>query len=238
MRKIISSTVLAIGLSLATSSLGLAYTISFESTIKNEAPGYSGSTLTSPEAWSIVWDFNSGNLTTNRPSAFTSYEAATAAVVTGSSSGQYAAPSTTDVTPYLAVPAPATPNDGNPNNDAASGYITFWLSSNTNTYLGLYWGSIDTYNSITFRKNGVDFLTLSGNNIVGQDANGNQVNRPSNPYVNIYGLDPFDSFTLRSTSRAFELDNLAVGTEPVPEPATMMLMGLGLAGLAAMGRKK
>lgn len=223
MKKNMLSVFLTILFSLVALSNASAYSIDFNYSQKFEADG---KTLTSPYSWATVWDFNSGGLG-SFPGAFTSTTYDTAAIFKGSMSGS-AAPGLSDKTPYLAIPGPGSVS--------TSGYITFGLASD-NTYLGLYWGSIDRYNSITFYQNGVQTLTLSGSDIVGEDANGNQVAAPSNPYVNIYGLDPFDSFKLSSTHRAFEVDNLAVGT-PVPEPATMLLMGLGLVGLAGIQIKR
>ena len=50
--------------------------------------------------------------------------------------------------------------------------------------------------------------------------------------------ESFDKVVLASTGMAFEVDNLAVGNQPVPEPATMLLFGMGLLGLAGMTRKR
>jgi len=218
---------LAILICTAPQSTAFAYSITFDS-MNITASGYAGTTKTTKEAWATVWDFNTG-LDGVRPNLFDSYTAHTAAVVSGSLSGLYAAPESSDDTPYLSVPGP----DG-----TSSGSITVKLKSGTNNYFGLYWGSIDTYNSITFFKGITQLLSFTGETVAQNYANGNQTAPPSNTYVNFYGLDAFDSFKLASTSRAFEVDNVAVGTAPVPEPATMLLFGTGLVGLAGFRRKK
>lgn len=108
-------------------------------------------------------------------------------------------------------------------------------------YLGLYWGSMDDYNSITFYAGDDALLTLTGADVRAAAAvSGDQVAAGANRYVNLY-FDVHEQFTrlvFSATSYAFELDNVAVRVADVPEPATLGLMGMGALGLAAAGRRR
>ncbi|MDA8136091.1 MAG: PEP-CTERM sorting domain-containing protein [Desulfobacteraceae bacterium] len=156
-------------------------------------------------------------------------------IVSGSLSGKYAAPynnsymSAKDSTKYMS----ADP----------SGYYSTTFAT-TYTYFGLFWGSVDSYNTLSF-YNGNDLVhSFKGTDITNPGkygvSYGNQSAPSTNLYVNFYDLSEFDRIVMKSTGYAFEADNLAVGNPilPNPEPATMLLFGFGLIGLARIGRKK
>ncbi len=146
-------------------------------------------------------------------------------IVNGSVSSAYAAPfglTAPDSTDYLAVSQNSTTAD---------------LGSSTYNYFGIWWGSIDKYNYIDFYDGSKKVDSISGSQI--SSAKGSWTQQDQNVYVNFNDLEAFDSFELRSTGIAFELDNITVGNQPVPEPATMLLFGTGLIGLAgARARRK
>ena len=120
--------------------------------------------------------------------------------------------------------------------------------------LGLYWGSMDTYNSIIFYLAGnvVDIVTGSqaaAAIVPPANANGYQADDSNNRYVLItdIGSGGFDKIVLQSTQNSFELDNLAwgpgvtrntLGSTPLPAALPMFAGALGGAALVGAWRKR
>ena len=99
------------------------------------------------------------------------------------------------------------------------------------TSFGLYWGSIDTYNSIAFYNNGRVIASYAGSDLAPllPIPFGDQNNDGSNRYVRFGGMGLFDTVVLSSGGNSFELDNI---TSSVPEASTWMMMLVGFASLA------
>jgi PEP-CTERM motif len=118
--------------------------------------------------------------------------------------------------------------------------------SGSKNSFGLYWGSIDTYNSLAFYSGNVLVATITGADVdPPMSANGDQMDYASNGYVLITGLPQFDRVFASSSANSFEFDNVVAGgatqlSSAVPEPSTWAMLLLGCAGLgyAASRRSK
>ncbi len=197
-----------------------AFTIDFNNVVVGtefyspyyQTPGFSTETFNAGETWS--WSGN-GQIKTGSDS--------TGAAPAG-------AGGVPDPTPYGAVPevdiAPRTAEAVLPG---------------TFNYFGLWWGSADwaaygyIYNELRFYSGATLVQTVTANDVYGANANGNWYNPNDNSYVNIYGLPNFNMVQMYSSTFAFEADNMTVGV--VPEPATMLLLGLGLVGIAGFRKR-
>ena len=175
--------------------------------------------ITTEQAGATVVDFDSG-----KPGYYTG----AGSVTTGSVSGQTAAPAG-DSTPYLSVAYPSS-----------TGTMTATLGASYN-YFGLYWGSIDDYNTLKFYSGDSLIATLTGSDVLASGATlGDQVSSGSNRYVNFLFTDAsYDRIEFSTTQYAFETDNHAfANVHAVAEPGSLALMGLGLTAMGFAARRR
>ncbi len=132
-----------------------------------------------------------------------------------------------DTTAYFCLPAV----DGSQIPPASVFVSGFGSDQN---YLGLYWGSVDSYNRITFYDGDQVVDSFAGAAITSpQEPDGNWVGSDTNKYVNFLFTDgtTFDKIELYTSGIAFELDNLAIARVPVPGAVLLGFLGLGAAGM-------
>ena len=109
---------------------------------------------------------------------------------------------------------------------ANSATMTFLVDQNSLSFL---WGSVDTYNAISFYLNGGFVETVENTDIA--PAPTNAAGKGAS-YVTISGM-AFDEIRFNSTDNALEWSNMS--TTPVPIPGAVWLFGSGVLGLLGIG---
>ncbi|WP_426529214.1 VCBS domain-containing protein [Bradyrhizobium sp. McL0615] len=110
-------------------------------------------------------------------------------------------PGARDTTNYLSI--------------GGNSHETITFASEKNSF-GLYWGSLDSYNTIKFYDGTTLVASYTGNDILPLFPTGNQGSFASNGYVEFTGLHPFTKVELGSSGNAFEIDNISAGNIPPP----------------------
>lgn len=184
--------------------------------------GYIETTFTSGMNTTVA-----GATVVNFDSGLPAFYTGAGSVLSGSIDGKAAAPAG-DSTPYLSVAYPLQ-----------SGTETA-VPGGTYNYFGLYWGSIDDYNTLQFYSGSTLIGTVTGSDVIASGATlGDQVSPGSNRYVNFFFHDlTFNKVVFSTTQYAFESDNHAYARTAVPEPTTLALMGMGLAAVGFMTRRR
>ncbi|MGI4756978.1 MAG: Npun_F0296 family exosortase-dependent surface protein [Janthinobacterium lividum] len=143
-------------------------------------------------------------------------------VVQTSSSGNYAAPNGDTSNFYIVGTAPNF-----------MGSATFSPGAAYN-YFGLYWGSIDSANTLTFLSNGTQVGSISGSQLLANYPN-------TNEFVDVFfaGGTTYDSVAFTTPNPNFELDNVTYGNVAVtPEPSTFVMLGTGVLGVAGVIKRR
>jgi len=143
-------------------------------------------------------------------------------VVWGSLAGEYAAPITDHSgTAYAG-------------NFLSTGVGSITLSFAPSHTFAFLWGSVDDFNTVTF--NTVDGpVSINGSEMpshTGSQGYGGSF------YTLVTSTDAFTSVTLGSTTPSFEAAAFEVGNLAIAEPASVGLLGIGVAGLALLPRRR
>jgi hypothetical protein len=134
-----------------------------------------------------------------------------------------------------------TPNIASSGNYLSTGVGTITIAfTSEQTAFAMLWGSIDSFNAVTFLQGTTTVGTVAGDDAAtalgnGFEANGSQ-GAGGSGYVIVNSTTAFNTITFSSTTPSFEFAGIVTSVDPIgiPEPISLALFGAGLAGLGAV----
>jgi hypothetical protein len=162
-----------------------------------------------------------------------------AQIVTGSVTNLYAMPYFSNNNGAFFGESPANGQDATPYVSVEGGGTATFVFDAAQSYFGLLWGSVDTYNALAFYDKNGDLVGIIDGAAVTASANGDQGSNGTF-YVNVLSDEAFTTVVASSSSNAFEFDDVAYDPPApgIPEPGSLALLGAALAGFGALRLRK
>lgn len=104
-----------------------------------------------------------------------------------------------------------------------------WMGTGTFNFKGAYWTSVWQDQNLTFKGFTNSSLLYSSNSYA--------INSQTPLWIELNWVG-IDRLVIANTGSQWAMDNFTFDTQPVPEPATLALMGLGLAGVGFARRRR
>lgn len=141
-----------------------------------------------------------------------------------------------DTTNYFGVPKNEDPLP----NSATIDFTSYLSTHKAFRSLSFYWGSTDSYNTLTLIGSGLTGQTVFTGDDVNAPANGDQTAPATNRrvYFRFADGETLTGLQLGSTQRAFEIDDIATSAVPEPTMWAMLLTGFGLVGMSVRRRSR
>lgn len=121
-----------------------------------------------------------------------------------------------------------------------NGLATFTFAQPTN-YFAMQWGSVDSYNTLTFYNGATEIGTFNGQQIINAASliAGNQSSHGTQ-FVNFISTEFFTRAVASSSGVAYEFDNIRIGLSNAPLPGALPMFAavIGMGAYVASRRRK